>query len=230
MLTAKDATRPDDLMEFAWTFWPEDVLEAIDMLLVYLGYNKKIMRPPTFGRLKPRGESVEVPMKRVIHTRGWAAATTIVHPQTRKLEGVTRHWFFRAAEDVKGRLASAGINVDTVQVQDEYRWALTWYQLHKQFSPRFSQKTQEELVQAKFIVPKAAPVTRTIKKLKSSAIVRITQEREQFPGGDKELYAPSQSPRHGYLSEAEDGRRDSHPDAISEHLKTQRKRSDTFRV
>ena len=40
------------IFQTTWTWWPEDTLDALDLLLVYLGVNDRIVRPKIIHQVR----------------------------------------------------------------------------------------------------------------------------------------------------------------------------------
>jgi hypothetical protein len=122
----KDKLRADEVVEITWTWWPEDVLDALDLLLVYSGRREKLTRPGV-PFIFLTGTAIG---RRCIHPKAFKAAYLLCHFNLRAVDG-RAHWLIKPGEDTDGRLRHFGINPQTLEIEDPKRFNITWHLLTK---------------------------------------------------------------------------------------------------
>jgi hypothetical protein len=166
---------PGETIRWSWTSWPEDVLDALDLVLVYLGVNTKLKRP---GYKQPMTfkNPQEVLMRRALPHKAFTAAVRLVCPGRASKRPQTL-WYIPPKNNLKARLAGAGIDVDTVQVINQRRWAFAYFQLNERMKPHYNSVRQETLVNTPGPEPDCSPVTREVTTLTGAGRRRIRKER-----------------------------------------------------
>jgi hypothetical protein len=206
----RPSERADDVNIFETTFWPEDVLSVIDLLLVYSGRHDKLVRPLVSGSNKVRSHFQG---RRSIHHRALKAAHSIVHFNHGLIDG-RPYWYICDGEDVFNRLRGAGINPDTCEVGDPYLWSLTWYQLNAGVWPQFRMADQKRMAAKGFKPPAPAPITRVATRvkrdvMKKRGIERRAKEKEEAQKAkEPEQDFENEAPNYGTLLKEHHNRRD----------------------
>jgi hypothetical protein len=176
--TVGDAESKADLREVGWTYWPEDVLDALDLMLVHMGCHERLVRPAI---VEPRklGTDDIVLMRRAIPTKSLVAAARIlyvrpIHPRT---GGGRLHWYLPKKPRWQDRMNLAGVDTDTVQVVDRRRWAFCFKQLTDNwYCPSFSQDKQIDLINSEAPTPDLTPQNVRFTKLSYVARKRLTKK------------------------------------------------------
>ena len=127
--------------------YPEDVLDMVDLLLVHAGRHKSLMRPP----LDPSGA------RRRPMACSLRRAAILLHFCRVSINEMPC-WVLYPGDDTRDRLRKAGIDVDTVQVDNEEKWAICWYLLTKGIRPGFKLQEAEKLYATKFKAPKPSVI------------------------------------------------------------------------
>jgi hypothetical protein len=168
--------RPGEVKNWVWTLWPEDVLDAVDLFCVYLGFNPKLGRPFTYQTMSRRGTE-EVPMRRAISAKAQKCAMRLIAP-SRANNRPKYYWYLPPKHRLGERLKGAGIDPDTIAVCNKRRWAFAWLQLTEQSFPHYNAARQEELVNTPGPDPAVEPITTVTSKLTKAARDRIKSEEE----------------------------------------------------
>lgn len=189
--SAKDTDRADEIYEWIWTWQPEDTLVTVDLFLVYLRANTRLQIPLIDYPITPKSSRL-VPMARCLHRHSIGSALALIMPGKRLPHGNDRHWFLhlgtgnshktpdrnRTPQSTGERLAGAGIDIHTVKVFDNYRWALAWNQLTAGFGPRYSSIKQEQMVNNNVEAPDVRPKTLTYRRLTKEGKDRLFREHQ----------------------------------------------------
>lgn len=144
-----------------WTWWPTDTLDALDLLLVYLGASPKLVRPKIVTTFRKDSRNTAT-MHRALHDKAIRSATAIVHPGKRMPDRRGLCWYITSSMDLKGRMATAGIDINTMLVNDERRWAFTWQQVTTGNVITYSGPENEKLYNSDYPTPPVDPVVKHV--------------------------------------------------------------------
>lgn len=146
MLDTEQEYKP---IEIRWCWEPDDLLNSLDLLLVYLGFNDRIQRREITAPInRKRPQEDIIPFRRAIVRKAWKASVCLLCPAKRKpIPFGGFYWGRHPRTDYRERLALAGIDIDTVKVFDRRRFAFAWSQLTEHYMPHYSIVTQKKLLE-----------------------------------------------------------------------------------
>lgn len=190
--------RDKGIFTTSWTWWPTDTLDALDLFLVYFGLNKGCVRKRLVAPIR-RDSALIKPHVRCLHDKAYRSATCLVHPTRRCPEKRQLMWYVISRDNVKRRLAGAGISIDTVEIIDERRWAFTWQQLTTGNIISYKHGENEKLFQSEFPTPVVSPVVKHVtciyKKGQPSKVQYSFEKRNNYVyTKGKRSYRPDISP------------------------------------
>ena len=180
-----------------WTWWPEDTLDALDLMLVYLGVNDSLVRPQEVIAIR-RDSSIKARLHRALHDKAIRSAIRLISPG-RKCSTSRRAicWYVTPTFDTKGRLASAGLDINTLNITDYRRWAFAWHQLSFGNVIRYSVTENDKLNASAHITPPVEAVvkqvTTTFTPGQPAKVAFKFQKKNNFVWKGKPVYDPREA-------------------------------------
>jgi hypothetical protein len=146
-----------------WTWWPEDTLNALDLLLVYFGINDKLVRPQEVAVIR-RDSNLQATLHRALHDKAIRSAVRLIAPGKKCAKYGRRAmcWYVRPTFDTKGRLAGAGLDINTLNIIDQRRWAFAWHQLSNGNTIYYSAPENDILNASAHETPPVEPVVKQV--------------------------------------------------------------------
>lgn len=156
MIISQKEPKPRAQQQWSWTY--DDVLDAVDLLLVYIGYRDKLVR--LGGTYDYRYGTVRA--RRCMHPWAMKAAGCIIHFAIR-WNSQQPHWVIPPGQDTRNRLLIFGIDPDTITIREAERFKVVWYCLNEYKKPYLSMAKFEKY-RKKGLAPELAPKVTVFKR------------------------------------------------------------------
>lgn len=199
------------IFETSWTWWPEDTLDALDLMLLYFGVHDQLVITPEITTIR-KDSNIKCRLHRAIHDKALRSAVRLIKPGT-KSSKLRRSicWYVNPTFDTKGRLAGAGIDINTLNIIDHRRWAFAWQQLTTGNKIIYSAAENDILNASSHETPPVEPIYKRVithyTKGRPAKIAFAFKKKNNFVWENgKRIYSPRQAEvRDEQLNRKQDG-------------------------